>query len=72
MSFSVIPSGSSERRYVVCFSTVLLVLLLTAVGRPPPGEVLTFLGGLVSAFLGISQWGNVVRAKAPQPPVDPP
>lgn len=56
--------SSSTKRFVATMWVSSTVLALTAFGRPPNEQVLTFLGSLLMAFLGISQWGQVQRAKA--------
>lgn len=64
------PMGSAKtplRQDTRLWTTIYVltaVLALVAVGRPPDGGVLAFLGGALAWFTGQSQAGQTIRAKA--------
>ena len=57
-------------RFWLVAGTIAAVLGLHLVGKPPGETLLAFIGPLVLAYLGASQWGQVKRT-VPTPPVEP-
>ena len=58
----------ADKRLLIVAGSIVLVLALVALGRQPSDSVLTWLGGVVVAYIGQSQWGQTSRAKALVPP----
>lgn len=58
-----------DKRFILCLFTIAAVLGLSAAGREPSEQVLTFLGLTVAAFMGQSQYGQTKRSITTQPPV---
>jgi hypothetical protein len=55
-----------DKRFIVTVLTVVAVLGLTAVGKAPNEQVLTFLDVLLLGFMGQSQWGQTRRVQSTQ------
>ncbi len=58
-----------DKRFILCLFVCAAVLGLSAAGRPPNEQVLTFLGLTLAAFMGQSQYGQTKRAMAAPPTV---
>ena len=56
--------AKQDKRLWLTVGVIAGVLALTAAGRPPNEQVLTFLGLMVGAFLGQSQAGQTLRERA--------
>ena len=51
-----------DKRFILCAGTIAAVLAMTAAGKEPSEQILTFLGLTLAAFMGQSQYGQTKRA----------
>lgn len=61
-----------DKRFLLTGATMAAILALTAYGKPPNEQVLSFLGLTLAAFMGQSQWGQTKRATSAEKPTQPP
>lgn len=63
-----------DKRFLLAAGSIVGVLALSALGKPPNEQVLTYMGAVILGFLGQSQWGQTKRTAIAtgRPPDAPP